>query len=120
MLNFRVETIYPDPEDADMSLPTSPSNELLDQACAMIEEMGGAHNLIDDLAEFRQLRIRMSEQHTALIEQYPDQWVAVGLNGLLAVGESQDEVLQTLDDRGIPRSDVVVEYLDTDPPVLIL
>ena len=103
-----------------MSSPTSPSNELLDQACAMIEEMGGAQSLIDDLAEFRQLRVRMSEEHAALIEQYPDRWVAVGLDGLLAVGESQDEVLQTIDDKGIPRSDVVVEYLDTNPPVLIL
>jgi len=103
-----------------MPSPTSPSGELLDQACAMIEEMGGAHSLINDLAEFRQLRIRMSEEHTALIAQYPDRWVAVWLDGLLAVGDSEDEVLQAIDDKGIPRSDVVVEYLDTDPPVLIL
>ena len=86
----------------------------------MIEEMGGARKLIDDLAEFRQLRIRMSEEHTGLIEQYPCRWVAVGLDGLLAVEDSEDEVLKAIYDKGIPRSDVVVEYLDTDPPVLIL
>ena len=103
-----------------MSSSTSPSSELLDQACAMIEEMGGAHSLINDLAEFRQLRIRMSAEHAALIEQYPNRWVAVGLDGLLAAGDSEDEVFQALDGKGIPRSDVVVEYLDTDPPVLIL
>ena len=103
-----------------MSSPTSPSRELLDQACAMIEEMGGARSLTDDLAAFRQLRIRMSEEHAGLIKQHPDRWVAVGLGGLLAVGDSEDEVLETIDDKGIPRSDVVVEYLDTDPPVLIL
>ena len=103
-----------------MSSPTSPSSELLDQACAMIEEMGGAHSLIDDLAEFRQLRIRMSAEHAALIEQYPNRWVAVGLDGLIAAGDSEDEVLEAIDEKGIPRSDVVLEYLDTDPPVLIL
>ena len=103
-----------------MSSPTNPCNELLDQACAMIEEMGGAHSLIDDLIEFRQLRIRMSEEHTGLIEQYPDRWVAVGLDGLLAVGDSENEVFETIDAKDIRRSDVVVEYLDTDPPVLIL
>ncbi len=103
-----------------MSTHTNSSNDLLDQAFAMIEEMGGAHTLIKDLAEFRQLRIRASEERTALIEQYPDRWVAVGLDGLLAVGDSEDEVLQAIDDKGIPRSEVVVEYLDTDPPVLIL
>lgn len=68
-----------------MSTPTSPSSDLLDQACAMIEEIGGARSLIDDLAEFQQLRTRMSEEHAGLIEQYPDRWVAVGLEGLLAV-----------------------------------
>ena len=103
-----------------MSSPTGPSSELLDQACAMIEEMGGARVLIDDLAKYQQLRIRMGEEHAGLIEQYPDRWVAVGLDGLLAVGDSEDEVFKAIDDRGIPRSDAVVEFLDTDPPVLIL
>ena len=103
-----------------MSSPTSPRSELLDQACAMIEEMGGARSLIDDLTEFQQLRNRMSEDRAGLIEKYPDMWVAVGLHGLLAVGDSEDEVHRALDERGIPRSDVVVEFLDTDPPVLIL
>ena len=103
-----------------MSPPTSPSSELIDQTCAMIEEMGGARSLIDDLAEFRQLGIRMREEHAELIEQYPDRWVAVGLDGLLTVGDSEDEVFKVIDEKGIPRSDVVVEFLDTDPPVLIL
>ena len=103
-----------------MSSPTSPNSDLLDQAYAMIEEMGGARKLIEDLAEFQQLRIRMSEEHTALIEQHPDRWVAVGLDGLLAVGDSEDEIFKAIDDKGIPRSNVLVEFLDTDPPVLIL
>ena len=103
-----------------MSSPTSPSSELLDQACTMIEEMGRARKLIEDLAEFQQLRIRMSEEHAGLIEQYPDRWVAVGLDGLLAVADSEDEIFKAIDDKGIPRSDVVVEFLDTDPPMLIL
>ena len=103
-----------------MSTPTSPNGELLDQACTMIEKMGGARKLIEDLAEFQQLRIRMSEEHAGLIEQYPNRWVVVGLDGLLAVGDSEDEVFKTIDDKSIPRSEVVVEFLDTDPPVLIL
>ena len=103
-----------------MASSTSPSSELIDQACAMIEEMGGARSLLDDLTEFRQLRIRMSEEHSGLFEQYPDRWVAVGFDGLVAVGDSEDEVFEKIDDKGISRSHVVVEYLDTDPPVLIL
>lgn len=101
-----------------LTLPCA--GQLIDEACAMIEEMGGVCGLIDDLAEFRKLRIHMSKEHAGLIEQYPDRWIAVGLDGLLAVGDSEDEVFQALDGKGIPRSDVVVEFLDTDPPVLIL
>ena len=82
--------------------------------------MGGVRSLIDDLSEARQLRIRMSKEHAGLIEQFPDRWVAVGLGGLIAVGDSEDEIFGVLNEKGIPRSDVVVEFLDTDPPVLIL
>ena len=62
----------------------------------------------------------MREEHAGLIEQYPDRWVAVGLDGLLTVGDTEDEVFKVIDEKGIPRSDVVVEFLDTDPPMLIL
>ena len=101
-----------------LTLPCA--DQLIDEACAMIEEMGGVRGLIDDLAEFRKLRIHMSKEHAGLIEQCPDRWVAVGLDGLLAVGDSEDRVFEIIDDKGIHRSRVMVEYLDTDPPVLIL
>ena len=86
----------------------------------MIEDMGGVGLLIDDLDEFHKLRARMIEEHSRLIDKYPDKWVAMGKDGMLAVGESKREVLDEIEIRGIRRSSAVVEFMDTDPAELIL
>ena len=92
-----------------MSSSESSKTSTLDEALAMIDEMGGARVLIDDLAEY-----------DLLLEKHPDRWVAMGMDGLLAEGDSEEDVYQAVVNQGLHRSDVVVEYLDTDPPVLIL
>ena len=103
-----------------MPLAENTKSRLLDDACAMIEDMGGVDLLIDDLDEFHQLRARMIEEHSRLIDKYPDKWVAIGKDGVLAVGESKREVLDEVEIRGIRRSSAVAEFMDTDPAELIL
>ena len=103
-----------------MSSTDSVKQQLLDDACAVIEEMGGSGALIDDLAEFRKLRSRLTKEHPYLMEKYPDKWIAMGKDGVVAAGDTKGEVFQAVDRRGIVRSDTVVEFIDTDPPVLIL
>ena len=103
-----------------MPLAENTKSRLLDDACAMIEDMGGVGGLIDDLDEFHELRARMIEDHSRLIDKYPDKWVAIGKDAVLAVGESKREVLDEIEIRGIRRSAAVVEFMDTDPAELIL
>ena len=103
-----------------MSLAENTKSRLLDDACVMIDEMGGVGLLIDDLDEFHKLRARMIEEHSRLIEKYPGKWVAMGKDGVLAVGESKREVFDEIETRGIRRSAAVVEFMDTDPADLIL
>ena len=86
----------------------------------MIDESGGSSALIDDLAEFRKLRARIADEHSRLVDKYPDKWVAMGKDGIVAAGATRGEVLEAVDRTGIARSDTVVEFIDTDPPVLIL
>ena len=86
----------------------------------MIEDMGGVGSLIDDLDEFHELRARMIEEHSRLIDKYPDKWVAMGKDGVLTVGESKRGVFDEIESRGIHRSAAVVEFMDTDPAELIL
>ncbi len=107
-------------ENIDMAPPDTSKKRLLDEACEMIAEMGGAGALIDDLAEFQKLRELMSQRRSLLTERYPDMWVGMGTSGLLAVGNSEEEVIRAIEEQGIRRADIVVEYLDTNPPALIL
>ena len=104
----------------DMSSTDSVKQHLLDEACAVIEEMGGYGALIDDLAEFRELRARLTKEYPNLVGKYPDKWIAMGKDGVVAAGDTKGEVLEAVDKNGIARSDTVVEFIDTDPPVLIL
>ena len=103
-----------------MSLPEYRDTNLMDEACGMIEEMGGVGALIEDLAEFHDLHACMNRQRPALVEKYPGKWVAVGMNGVLAVGDSEKKVLQAVENQGVRGSDVLVEFMDTDPPTLVL
>ena len=103
-----------------MSQTDSSRQQLLDDACAMIDEMGGPSALIDDLAEFRQLRALVTKEHPRLMRDYPNKWVAMGKDGVVAAGNTREEVIEAIDRKGIARSETVFEFIDTDPPVLIL
>ena len=103
-----------------MSSTNSAERQLLDDACAVIDESGGSDALIDDLAEFRELRARIANEHSRLMGEYPDMWIAMVKDGVVAAGATRGEVLEAVDRTGIARSDTVVEFIDTDPPLLIL
>ncbi len=86
----------------------------------IVEDMGGPGAILDDLEEFRQLVDRLWSERAELMERHPDRWVAVGADGVVAIGDSMRAVLNEVEDLGMRRRDVVVEFLDTDPPLLIL
>ena len=86
----------------------------------MIEEMGGAEAIRESFREYHRINERMREERPRLMEMYPDKWVAVGKDGLVAVGDSLEGVLDEVDRLEIPRGDIVWEHLDTDPPILLL
>ena len=44
----------------------------------------------------------------------------MGKEGVLAVGDSIDSVLEEVESQGYRCSEIAVEFLDTSPPVLIL
>ena len=86
----------------------------------VIEGLGGAKALMDEMDEYREIVARMRKERTDLLERHPDKWVAMGQEGVLAVGESMDEVLSEVEGRGLHGADLVIEFMDTDPPLLIL
>ncbi len=91
-----------------------------DYVKGIIEGLGGAKALIDEMDDYHQIVACMSKERPSLVERHPDKWVAMGKEGVIAVGDSMDEVLREVEGRGLHGADVVIEFLDTDPPLLIL
>ena len=86
----------------------------------LVENLGGAQALVNGIREYRQIVARMWSERASLMEKYPDRWIAMGKDGVLAVGDSMDDVLEEVESQGYRGSEVVIEFLDTDPPLLIL
>ena len=86
----------------------------------IIADMGGADAVIAGMRESWETSMRMRDKHDALLEQYPDRWIAMSKDGALFVGDSLEEALSEVDAHGIDRSDVMIEFLDTNPAGLIL
>ena len=89
-------------------------------AAQIIEQMGGREAVLKELDDFREVVRRMELERAALTGQYPDRWVAVSRDGLLAVGDTLEEICGFAKAKGLNSSDFLVAYLESDPPALIL
>ncbi len=61
-----------------------------------------------------------SDSHPRLIDEYPNQWVAVADSTVMAHGNTLKQVLKQVDAEGIPRADVIVRFIDRTQRTLIL
>ena len=75
---------------------------------------------MERMLEYRRLASRMRREIASLTEQYPNQWVAMAADGELLVGNSMDEILAAMVEKGISNDNVVIEFLDSDPAMTIL
>ena len=103
-----------------MALTPNVKKQLIEDTCAMIEEMGGVGALHERLEQFQRAADRMFNERETLTEKHPDKWVAMGKDGPLAIGDSLDEVIEEVESQGMRAGEVMIEFLDSDPPVLIL
>ena len=87
---------------------------------AIIDQLGGVEALLEGRAEFHEAVLRMNRERGALMEMYPDKWVAVGRNGVIAVADSLEDVFARVESAGLRDSEFEVEFLDTDPADLLL
>ena len=80
----------------------------------------GEEEILDMLAESTQATQRLYEEYDRLKASYPDQWVAVGKGGLITHHKDLAGVITAFREAGYTGSQVAVEFLDTEPPVMIL
>ncbi len=62
----------------------------------------------------------LSKSHPRLIEEYPDQWVAVANSTVMASGDTLEQVLTRIDDQNISRADVIVRFIERTRRTMIL
>ncbi len=96
-----------------MTISSATRNSLL-QAAAHAEEIA------ESLIRFRDATRILSNERPRLIEQYPDQWVAVHARRVVAHGDTIESVLAEVDAQGIARSDVIVRLIETSRRTLVL
>ena len=78
-----------------------------DHVKEVIEGLGGAKALMDEMDEYHQIVARMRKERSSLVERHPDKWVAMGREGVVAIGDSIDKVLREVEARGLNGADVV-------------
>ena len=102
--------------------PMSPDkeDELLKKHVAQIEKSGMMRERQEQVRELGEIHDRLIRERPTLKEKYPRKWVAVGKAGVVTLGDSQEEVLVELKRLGLRSSDVMIDFLDPDPPIHVL
>ena len=103
-----------------MTLKKEEEERLLDSAVEVIKGLGGVKGVRDGLAEMHAAWKRMERETETLLKTYPDKWVAMSKDGVVAVEDSLEDVFVKVDASGLRRNAVEVRFMDTDPKMLIL
>lgn len=88
----------------------------------LIDALGGEdalRALTEKLAVSQKVVERMNDERHALFDKHPDRWVAMGINGIVTVSDSLDEVLSIVDSKGLGQTEVVIEFMDTKPQLRV-
>ena len=62
----------------------------------------------------------LSDNHPRLIDEYPNQWVAVADSTVMAHGDTLEQVLTRIDAEDISRADVIIRFMERTQRTLIL
>ncbi len=76
--------------------------------------------IIATLIEGREAAQRLLDDHDDLKQRFPDQWVAVSRDGLVAHNEDLNALIETYTEAGYDRNQVAVKLLETEPRLMAL
>ena len=85
----------------------------------VITNFGDLHELAAEMDSFRELAINVESRRSELLSEYPDQWIAVSRDGVVATADSRDELFDLLSEKRIRKEEVYHDFLDTTPRTLL-
>ena len=105
-----------------MTDPDEGLKQLMDEDYAreVILGDGGVEVFLKEMQEFHDAVTRLWDEYDALMEKYPDKWVAMGKDGIIAVSDSRKEVFSAIAPVRARGDAFIVEFLDTNPESLVL
>ena len=86
----------------------------------VIRNFGDPLELAAEMDSYRELAISVEGIRGKLLSDYPDQWIAVSGDGVVAAADSRDELFGLLAEKRIRPEDVYHDYMDTRPRTLLL
>ena len=86
----------------------------------VIRNFGDLHELAAEMDSYRELAISVEGRRSKLLSDYPDQWIAVSGDGVVAAADTRDELFGLLAEKSIRPKDVYHDYMDTRPRTLLL
>ena len=64
--------------------------------------------------------LRMDREMETLLKTYPDKWIAMSKDGVVAVGDSLDEAFAKSGSEANTAGKIDVQFMDTNPSPLLL
>ena len=86
----------------------------------VIRNFGNLRKLAAEMDSYRELAMSVEGRRGKLLSDYPDQWIAVSRDGVVAAADTRDELFGLLAEKSIRPEDVYHDYLDTKPRTLLL
>jgi hypothetical protein len=77
-------------------------------------------NAAHSLRKFQRSAQVLSSSQPRLINEYPDQWIAISNRTVVAHGKKLKSVLQQVDRQKLRRSDVIVRFMERTQRTLVL
>jgi hypothetical protein len=87
---------------------------------SILEQIGDPADVVRELKAFSRSARSLANQHTHLVDRYPNQWVAIFDGKVRAHGRSFHEVLEKIDQEGLPRGRTIVRFIDKGERAMIL
>ena len=91
-----------------------------EEAKRLIEDFGDPAEVAAGFERYERLFKRMDAERKELVKIYPDQWIAMSEDGIVAAADTMEKMFRLLEDKGIRKEDVVHDYMNTKPQTWIL
>lgn len=84
------------------------------------KNLGEPQKIAEGLRRFRKSAMVLSKQRPRMIQEHPQEWVALFDGEVRASNKSFENLMGEIDRQEIPRGEVLVRFIDSSERIMIL